>query len=103
MGHFFLKGGGCSHPTNPITHPPRPPSMHLEETQKLKQQPSSSSHLNKGTENVRTKYKSKNKLLDDTHPLSPHPHSNINQICPTYPILPSFDNRHGIPRTNETI
>ena len=69
MGHFFLKGGGCSHPTTPQTQPPPPPpSMHLQETQKLKQQASSSSHLNKGTENVRTKYKSKNKLLDDTHP-----------------------------------
>ena len=28
------------------------------------------------------------KLWDNTHPLSPHPHPDVNQLPPTYPIPP---------------
>ena len=54
-----------------------------EETKTQAQQPSCSSHVNKGTENMRQQNKKsqeKNqKIWDDNHPLSPHPHPKINQ------------------------
>ena len=46
----------------------------------------------------RTIYKSmrkeKQKLLDDTHPLSYHPHTNINKLSSTYAILPIICNNY---------
>ena len=49
--------------------------------------------LKKETGHERSKDKStnknkKNKLKDNTHPLSPHPNPDMKQPLPTYPIAP---------------
>ena len=65
-----------------------------EKTKKQTQQPPRSSHLNKGTQNVRKqiqKHKKKNyKMVPTLRP--PHPHPNINQLPPTNSIPPSICN-----------
>ena len=43
----------------------------------------------RGHEAAKGKSKNKKKLWDNTHPLSPNPHPDMNQPRPTYPILPS--------------
>ena len=58
---------------------------------KIKQthQLSCSSHLNERTEDMRekdSKVQEKNKNLDSNHPLSPQPHTDINQPRRIYPI-----------------
>ena len=58
---------------------------------KIKQthQLSCSSHLNERTEDMRekdSKVQEKNKNLDNNHPLSPQPHTDINQPRCIYPI-----------------
>ena len=52
--------------------------------------------LKKETGHERTKDKSTNKkaLWDKTHPLSPHPHPNMNQPPPIYPTPPSIHNNN---------
>ena len=40
--------------------------------------------------NKRQKHTQNNKLWDNTHPLSPYPHPDMNQPSPTYPIPPLF-------------
>ena len=48
-------------------------------------------YLKKEIGHDRRKDKSTNKKLrDNTHPLPPHRHPDMNQPPPTYPIPPSF-------------
>ena len=54
----------------------------------------------------KTKAQINKKLSDKTHPMSPHPHPDVNQLPPTYPIshhLQELYNGHRVPGTNETI